>query len=257
MKKHLKQLICAIAILCLVAGFAPAQTEAATIKGNIRIHTIQQKKWYTVPESEKYTDYYKFKVTSPGYIKIWQDVSKVSYRHTYPKLYVETDYSDKGEIIIRATESTKCLALPKGTYYFSGSHSNMRFKYEFVKQARTSNYCMAKAETIAAGKNKTLVFHYGYEFTKWYKVKLTKSKRIRIWAASNDGYGDFEPLVISSDGQKMDTSFLYANKCQTEVLPKGTYYILLSRDLEANRRHHRYAKGYYVERVVSYTWNLY
>ena len=44
MKKYLKQLICALAILCLVAGFAPAQAEAATIKGSYRIHTIKQKK---------------------------------------------------------------------------------------------------------------------------------------------------------------------------------------------------------------------
>ena len=257
MKKHLKQLICAFAILCLVAGFAPAQTEAATIKGDCRIHTIQQKKWYTVPDSEKYRDYYKFKVTEPGYIKIWQDVSKVSYRHNYPRLNIETGYGDNGVSIIRASGDMKCFALPKGTYYFFGSHSGMRFKYEFVKQARTSNYCMAKAETVAAGKNKTLVFDYGYEFTKWYKVKLTKSKKIRIWAASKDGFGDFEPLVISSTGEKMDVSFLYANKCQTDLLPKGTYYILLPRDLEANSSHHRYAQGYYVERVVSFTWNQY
>ena len=61
MKKYLKQLICALAILGLVAGFAPAQAEAATIKGSYRIHTMKQRKWYTSAFSEKYSDYYKFK----------------------------------------------------------------------------------------------------------------------------------------------------------------------------------------------------
>ncbi|MBQ6636752.1 MAG: hypothetical protein IJH81_10395 [Lachnospiraceae bacterium] len=258
MKRYLKQLICALAILCLAAGFAPVQAEAATtIKGQYRLHTIEQKKWYTYNYSEKYQDYYKFTVPSTGYIKLDQDTSKTTSHHNAPRLSIETNYTEGGIRTMNVYDDTSYIALPKGTYYIYASHDKMRFKYQFVKQSRTSNYCMAKAEALKAGKNKMLVFDYGYEFTKWYKVDLTKSKRIRIWAASKDGYGDFTPIVIDKDGEMYDVTFLYANKSQTEVLPKGTYYILLSRDLQANRRHHRNAKGYYVERTVSFTWNAY
>ncbi len=257
MKKYLKQLICALAILCLVAGFAPAQAEAATIKGSYRIHTIKQKKWYTSISSEKYTDYYKFKVPSTGYIKLEVDTSKTTSHHRAPRITIDTNYADGGIRTVDVFNGTSCIALPKGTYYFYATHENTRFRYEFVKQSRTSNYCQAKAESLKAGKNKIVVFDYGYEFTKWYKVSLTKSKKIRIWAAPKDGYGDYTPIVIDKDGKIHDVTFLYANKSQTEVLPKGTYYILLSRDLQANRRHHKNATGYYVERTVSFTWNAY
>lgn len=259
MKKHLRQIICVLLVACLATGFTPSAVQAATIKGNCRIYTVKENKWYTEKGSEKYNDYYKIKVSSVGYIKLDVDTSKCNIHHNPARLSIETGYGDNGAILNRIYNGRSYIVLQKGTYYLSASHTNLRFRYDFVKKSRSHNYCKAKADTLKAGVTKTRFFDYGYEFEQWFKVKLDGSRAIKIALTSGDGWGDFELKAYSSDAREIDLKDVGEDGSdtsiyETEKLSKGTYYITVSRPKTMDSRSSRTGKLKYKGRVFTLKW---
>ena len=61
------------------------------------------------------------------------------------------------------------------------SSCDLSLKWSFTKINHKSNYYRAKAASLKKGKKAAVVFDYGYEYAKWYKIKLTKKKKIFVY----------------------------------------------------------------------------
>ena len=103
---------------------------------------------------------------------------------------------------------------------------------------------MSRAETMTSGKTKRVYFAYSHEFTKWYKITLTKKHKIQVFArrmerrasyANVFGPG-FQITVVNSKGKKINTTKSSEYTQLTGLLPKGTYYIALKRLTPKTRR---------------------
>lgn len=252
-----------MALLCIFAGAVPVQAQAYETKGEYRIHTLAQKKWLTAPEDgENYTNVYKIKVPSDGYIKVSVNSDKVTGRHAnrvpamlFTSYKVNADNAMDDYHVANFQPGTHFLALKKGTYYFYPGADNLKFKWEHHAVSHGSNYCMAKAETLASGKNRKVSFAYGYEFAKWYKVNLAKKQKIRLYARrleSKARYGrvygpGIQAIIVNKYGKKIKTTEIDTNTQITGLLAKGTYYICLTR-LRPDGK-----DEYYGDRLISLT----
>ena len=263
MKKILNNSICLLIVLCMIAGFIPVNAQAYEKKGRYRIHTLSQKKWITAQEyNEKYLNIYKIKVPSDGYIKVTVNSDKCTGKHSsrvpamlYTSYDIRSDHALDKYHIANFVPGKHYVALKKGTYYFYPGASKLKFKWEHHAVSHGSNSRMSRAKKLTSGKNKRVCFAYGHEYTKWYKIKLTKKKKIQVFARrmeSKSRYGrifgpGFEAMVVNSKGKKINTTKLNENMQITGLLPKGTYYISLKRFTSGGR------VQYYGDRLISLT----
>jgi hypothetical protein len=130
-----------------------------------------------------------------------------------------------------------CFFLKDGTYYLKGDCHN-----PYYIQLNTKSYSRkvaskkAKAINIKKSKNVTGFFVSGEKGDHWYKVKLTKKQKIKF---TFEGYGsDYIKFTVYGKGKNNSSSVSCYDvtkeaNYQTWTggkLPKGTYYIKVSRD---------------------------
>ena len=263
--QKMKQWLFVLAALCLVMSAMPVQTQASTIKGDYRIITLKQKKWVTDKYDGKYFNVYKLKIPSDGYIRLYinrSDLSTARYRNHVGSVAIYTTWNlENTTQLARFYEKTNFFAVSKGTYYVD-CNDVVKFKWDFQPMAHGKNTTMAKAEKMSAGKNRSVCFNAGYDQTpKWYKVKLTKSNRIRVFVKPRDWNSltlkqggvrgpKVAVFILNSKGKKLNKFFVDRYVEQTSVLPKGTYYIRLERFKEEEKIEK------YGSRVISFTWNM-
>jgi hypothetical protein len=263
MKKTLKQLICTMLVLCIVAGFAPMQAQAYEKKNGYRIHTVSQDKWRTVPENQaENNDVFKIKVPSDGYITVKVNIDNVKNSRRPGRLgvYLFTTYkvnADDAEdhFIASFHEGENCVALKKGTYYFDANADFIKFKWKFHSKSHGSNYCMSKAKTVTSGKTYTECFAYGYEYAKWFKIELSKKQKIKVYTdrmECESRYGriggpGFTVLIVDKKGNPVKVTNVDAYTQLTNLLAKGTYYICLQRNTAED------ADERYGDRLISMT----
>lgn len=258
MKKRLKQFICLLALLCIAAGFTPAnKVEASTIKGDVRIHTLEKNKWITAPNS-KYEEMYKFKVTQTGYYKIQLDKSKITSRAYKAAVFICKTYKfdSHDDYVLYLNDEVNYIALPKGTYYLYSNSYRMRFKVEFTEKSHPDNYCRAKAKTVNAGETYKRLFYYNYEFPQWFKLKLTSSKKISLWADGTDGIVMVDVVLRNSKGEEIALKYNDEKDCYqtTKALSKGTYYCTVSRKITHPGDYSKYSDRHYADRVILFKW---
>lgn len=262
MKKVLKQTICLLAVLCIIAGLGPMKAQAYEKRGEYRIHSLSENTWKTVPEfSTKYEDIYKIRINSDGYIKVKVNNDKVDTRHpSRAHLWFYTNFkagSDNSEYCIASFfNGEHYLAVKAGTYYFNPTAEHLKFKYEHFGVDHGSNYCMNKARKLTSGKNIKDVFAYGREYTKWYKITLTSKQKIKTFVkrmeCEQGGHGrvygpGLNHYIVNSKGIKVKTTKLNPNQLITGTLPKGTYYICVTRNIPTDE------EEYYGDRLISLT----
>jgi len=258
MKKALKNWVCLLTVLCLIAGFIPVNAQAYEKKGHYRIYNLAQSKSVTDPyNGRNITNVYKIRVPSDGYIKVSvttkyiKNPSRGMLRNLYKipvKLYtwynVDSDFADDKYFIANFTSGESYIALKKGTYYFHSCCHGLRFKWEHAAVSRGRNDRMSRAETMTSGKTKRVYFAYGHEFTKWYKITLTKKQKIQVYARRMErrahythvfGPG-FQTTIVNSKGKRINTTNIREYLQLTGLLPKGTYYICLRRMTPKTRR---------------------
>lgn len=258
MKKTLKKWVCLLVVLCMFIGFIPVNAQAYEKKGHYRIYNLAQNKWVTEQDNGKsITNVYRIRVPSDGYIKVSvttkyiKDKSKAIQRLSYKipvRLYtwynVDSDIADEKYYIGKFTSGESYVALKKGTYYFDPGMVGLRFRWEYAAVSGGSNDRMSRAVTMTSGKTKRVYFAYGHEFTKWYKITLTKKQKIQVYTRRMErdaswalifGPG-FQTTVVNSNGKKINTSKLTEFSQITGLLPKGTYYITLKRLTPKTRR---------------------
>ena len=255
-RNAVKHLICIVLTVVITAGFIPLRAEADTTKYVYKFISLKQNKYVTSRETtysyNEKTDtnietcyLHKISVPANGYIKINANRSERSidiYKTINRKKSLWESYS----IISLYGKKAYYEVLPKGTYYIKAD-SSVKFKWSFVKVQGGSNYCRARARRLAAWKKIVEIFNYGQEYNRWYMISLPRKKTITVTYS----FEPYDPVfaVYNSHGIKLNCPSLTNRSWRTALLPKGTYYIRISRD--------RYEDEYsfYRDRFVQFWWN--
>lgn len=206
-----KKLLSILPLLFIAITLCALTSNAKTIK------SISQKKWTVLTAYDKSynTIYYKFKVPSSDLaLKIESKNKEDNIGIVDKKFGNDTIYyfNESGYIY---------LNLKKGTYYFWAYSNNIKIKYSLIKPTNTSNYCIEKAEKL--NKKKTI---YGFQhlknnYSRYYKIKLTKKQKITIRKEYPCGIALYDkycsPVNLIWENE-------YYEKSSIPLSP-GTYYI--------------------------------
>lgn len=239
MKKFTKSLsiLLAVVMLLLVAQPALASTRknVYTVKDLAAGTAVSGKQGVSSYNSETgvWTYKYKiFKITVPknGYITItdYNAETKSSWVYVYKTL---ADAKAETNKIDYVTKKTKSVPLEAGTYYLRGDLT-FKFKYTFKAAAiDTTNFCKAKATTLAKGKTATVCAPDGYAYYRWYKIKLTTKQVLNVTFkdlnTNSKTISDYPDMTLyNSKGETISLNHgdgsVYST---TKTLAKGTYYI--------------------------------
>jgi hypothetical protein len=206
-------------------------------QGNDR--TLSNKKWTCsgIVDTQK-PIYYKVKVDKAGYLTINMESEYSNYvtlLDSKKKVISEKVYSYDGEKVVFAVE--------KGTYYLeiSGSSDLHRIMSTFTSVTDGSGSSKSKAKKMTAGKTYT-----GYlsatnkkGTVDWYKITLPKSQEVEIIFKGSvssgtidlEFYGNEISGSITAYISYVDSDKSFTAKTWTSSkLPKGTYYIKVSKD---------------------------
>ena len=200
---------------------------AAYSKGTDR--TLSNGKWTAVGQKDDQTNYFKFKATSTGYIKV----------NNSDRVYVTLCSSGKKALSGETLNLyDPVYGVKKGnTYYVKvralyNTSGMYQLKVTNTGVSEKSGTTKSKAVTIKKGSTKKGTITAGSSKADWYKFKLTSKKTVKmtIKGATND-----QLKIAVYDGKKVvKTSTIY-NSTKSITLTsvgkwsKGTYHIKVYR----------------------------
>ena len=231
MKRILKTFLLSI-LLVMTLGTAAQAKDVC----NYKAITTKQNTWYK-PKGDEFIDWYynstdefireynkyRYKVTVPAnyYMKLTVKCNGSNTIYLHDALKAE--YYN-GDYYATSSAYTYNIALPKGTYYFGASYNDnkLAFKYKLCKYANKPNYKSTKALNWKANKKLAIVQMPGHNYTRWYKIKLTKKKRVYIWGADRVAMLDAKHQFVKVVKNNNADGYAFASYAK---LKPGTYYI--------------------------------
>ena len=263
-RSGMKSLLCLALSVIILAGFIPLNAKADAIY-KYNIVTLKQNTTVSVKDSDTYDfdtgvqnyTLYKISVPADGYIKFQLSNADAGIA-LYKSFYTNRNLSDANIIRCLYDKKTHFFVLPKGTYYLHlyKDEAYTTLKWTFTKLSKKANYCRARASALARTKKANCMFHYGYEHAKWYKIKLTKKQKITITLKTLDDqfslgmvrvFNSKEKLINTKMQESGDNAYALS-VYQSDTLPKGIYYIRLSRKYDYNN------SDYAVGRLAQLSW---
>lgn len=266
-KFYQKALSFVLALAMVVTAFtvaAPEGVQAAAAKsfkgqGKSTV-TIKDQDCYNASGSAYKTNYIKFKANKTGYVTVTFK-GGASAIYAKPSGYV-TFCNSKKKALGEANEAwstnyskawgyTRSYGVKKGqTYYFAVvSNGGVKITASVTAVAKSTANSKSKAKSVEKGKTAKGVIIAGDSKADWYKIKLTKSEKLKIAFTcksngDNDKYG-VKFTFYDTDG-KMWTNNSYSyvspqvpsdgmtitmvDKSGTKfAIPSGTYYVKVER----------------------------
>ncbi len=215
--------------------------DSRTKADNISVNTT----YYGVSNTSSDGDYYKFSLSSQGYITITMNHAQLDYGSWYVNLYDTNGdklyywYFDAAY----ASNSTEKIGLPAGTYYVDIEYNynvagvDYNFKVNYTQSnywESESNDSRTKADNISVNTT-----YYGVSNTSsdddYYKFSLSSQGYITITMnhAQLD-YGSWYVYLYDTNGNKLYSwkfDATYASNSTEKIgLSAGTYYV----DIEYN-----------------------
>lgn len=195
--------------------------------------------------------WYKVVADSTGVIKFEVDGAQTDVNGQLYKLNKTTALSE--ELLIRSSAvfedyDKASFAVKKGTYYVKvsgGSSDLIVAKYSFTGKSDASKSSKKKATKIKLGKTKKGVLLASDSTKKydWYKFTVTKKKKVTITFSGTISSGEAELEVYEANGDRFGGISIYRTSTTSKAspyvarigassgtLPKGTYYIKVSKD---------------------------
>lgn len=207
-----------------------------------KVEPMKYNYWYILKDD--ISTVYKVKVTADTlFVVNWTNNRGGSYVTVYPDKECEENsiYNILGDDY-SMNSGTKGLVLYRGTYYIYMKDYDNKVKVKFLKKANTinkQNYCISKAITMTKNKKYEYSQSKKINFTRWYKIKLTKSQEISIVGYDSEyGY-----KLYDSNFNTVNCKYSEKNRTITTrgKQPKGIYYLsLYEKDLDSLMD-----KGYY------------
>ena len=195
---------------------------------------------YGVSNTSSDYDYYKFSLSSKGYITITMNHAQLDYGSWYVCLY-DTNGNKLYSWQFNATyasNSTEKIGLPAGTYYvdIEYNYNVVGVDYNFKVNYTQSNYwesesndSRTKADNISVNTT-----YYGVSNTSsdydYYKFSLSSQGYITITMNHDKlDYGSWHVCLYDTNGKELYSwqfNATYASNSTEKIgLPAGTYYV--------------------------------
>ena len=245
----IKRFLCIALTVVIIAGFVPVHANASSV--NYKVTNLQQNTTITaLPHDNNAGTYHLYKISVPknGFIKI-----VTSNRSAAVRIYKSINWNEQPDASKYLVDSIydlvqRYVVLPKGTYYLA-VREKTKLKWTFTSMPNKTNYCRGRAATLNRGKKTMIAFNYGYEYDKWYKIKITNRKKITIsLKPMEDYYGSIFFTLVNSRGIRVNSPQLSRYTYQTAVVPAGVYYICLERSEP------KADEMYYYDRLCQLSW---
>ena len=201
--------------------------------------TLSNKKWTTFyPGYYKETTYFKFKAAKTGYIVAEVDNNSsgdITLCSSKKKSLSGSQWTSGSS---GSTSNHVVYGVKKGTTYylkFTGESDKVQIKYTLKSVKEKSGSKRSKAVNLKRKKAAKGIIIAGNKTADWYKVRLTKSRKLNITlkGSSNDC---IRAKIYDSRGKAVlgGTTSIYKNKSggtlESYRKMKGTYYIKIYRD---------------------------
>jgi len=184
------------------------------------------------------TIYHKVVISKPGYITV-QGYSKGSISTPKSSVSISLTNSKKkaleGSFLSSGNNFTTYFGVKKGTYYIAvKNYGHYKLKYTFKAVSDKSGSSKRKATTLKKNKpvKGLLISNESAKKSDWFKIKLTKKKKISFKVNANvSDY--FRVKLIPKNSRIYGTSKLIGpgitSLKTTSKLPAGTYYIQITK----------------------------
>lgn len=220
--KHLRRTLSLLVVLLLIASALPAGGLAETVT---KVITLKTNTWITSTRHARQMPAYKLTLAQDSVVTVsWRNADKKSL---YAWTYANSACTGRSFCANNssAVSGTNEYALARGSYYIQmydyNNSSQLRFTVSPVKKTGVTNYCAATAASLKAGKTVLVAQSADYCHARWFKVKQSKAKKLRVTTSSS-------VYNITIYNSKMDTvpcSNSSGSIQSKDKLPKGTYYI--------------------------------
>lgn len=189
---------------------------------------------------------YKLTLKSNGFIVITcADASNsLSLYKTFKK---GKDIDESTSIMDYAGQKKYYQVLSKGTYYIH-VENKCKFKYTFFGVNSKNNYSRASAFNLTSGKADTVIYPYGWENSRFYRLSLKQKRSITVSLLRRDG-NSLKFTILNSIGTVVAQISEGQETIVTKALPEGTYFIRVDRDDEVEDTDH------YIDRLAKVIWN--
>lgn len=255
----LSMLLTAAMVVTLFTVTAPTEAQAAELsfngKGTSAV-TITEDQCYDMIGGSVTTNYIKYKPSVTGTVTLkFQNASDYPYSYGYvtfcdknqksigqDKEYWNDGYKDK--IYYTTTYGVK----KNTTYYFAvqcSSATKITATTKAIKDSSASK--KSKAKNLSKGKKTTGVITAGDSKADWYKIKLTKSAKLKLsYEAQTNGSNNANGFKITfyDKNGKMWTSNSYSNITRSN--PKDGWDIYMKSSYGSK---HNIATGTYYVKV--------
>ncbi len=237
MKSIVKKIMAAVLAMMMLTLCIP-QTVEAKDSYSYEVTSLKQNKWITLKSQTSEGDgivkcyMYKMSVPANGYVKIESSNADV-YVGINTELKKNTHPSDLSRSNLK-NNNIYYRVLPKGACYIYkmyGGSETTRIRWSFIKASNPSNFCRAKARKLGSGKKETIVFNEEYEYDRWYKITLKKTKPITVYLKGiDDEVSTDDFCVYTSKGARINCPEYETGKSfRTPIQKKGTYYIRITK----------------------------
>ena len=213
--------IMAISFILLFGHKTSAYTEKTQFV-NTKANVWYQSKVSEYDWEKDIRKYYVYKITAPSHGYITLSVPKTASRIEVYDHYETTEKNTFIDYHWRDDTTAIQFAVDKGTYYVRDVREAGSFKYTFTPNNPQKNYSLKKAKKLNANKTVTDCLSRNNYYCRWYKIRLSKKKRITFW--SNNGE---YVRIYNSKFKRVDTEQAGTNSTKyiTKKQKKGTYYI--------------------------------
>lgn len=258
MKKYLKKMGYSLLIMLAMAVLMPFTAHAYAFEKTVDMEKTTEGRYFFDGEDmsddseiEDYVVYHKFSVAKTALVEIYGDSYYFSGSYWENAMHGDfalcdaqknvitkiTDYSDSEDYDKHGYWDYSYFLVKPGTYYlryigFDGYKLHLDYKY----CSRNPATSKSKAKSIKAGKSASGFFYQNEKKSHWYKLKLTKRKKIRLSLTS---YGSGPIWVyLMGPGIRTKDSYIWSydttytdtmgNKYERSLEP-GTYYLKVVR----------------------------
>ena len=194
--------------------------------------TVKNGSTIAVGQKDAQTNYFKFKATQTGYLKVGSSEGYDKIALCNSKKKALSNYTYAGYVPTYGVKkgSTYYIKVAAGSNYDGGYQLQVTNK----KITEKSGKKKSKAVTIKKKKTKKGTIIAGSSQADWYKFKLGGKKKVTLTmkGATNN---KLKVVVYNKKGKKVSSAYnynYYNNKLTLKSyvkLPKGTYYIKVYR----------------------------
>lgn len=237
-----------LAVLMAVTLLVPVQAKAAVNYQfkTLKAGTVAQKSYKYNGDTGIHYTYYTITVSKPGQLLFTLSDTGYIYLYNNKKDLINSTHNYSYKTISYRSDS-KSVAVEKGTYYMEVSDGTA--KYKFTAAPAVTNYCVAKATAVKAGKTTKVMLTPKTNFSRWYKITLPSKKKITYTANTATHAQDIE--IYTAGMRRLETikNGSDVKYCTKLKQPKGTYYIRIR-----SQRRYQGDRDYAFGDIVTFSW---